>query len=131
MKKIDVTKSVMEDIVLFEAQRTKKWISLFLAVVVLIIFSIGVVVVQTYSTLSEFHTLDVLEILYQDSEIISEFWQDTLFVIWEEFPQQSLFIAIGLIGVLVSIFVLTKKRRRIVARRFEELAKRQKRRNNT
>lgn len=131
MKKIDVTKSVMEDIVLFETQRTRKWLVIFIGSIALITCLIVMVAIQTYGTLLERHTLDVLEILSQDREIISEFWQDTLLVFWEEFPQQSIFLGIGLVSMLISIFVLTKRRRKIVAKRFEELAKRHKRRNNT
>lgn len=131
MKKIDVTKSVMDSIVSFESKRTKKWLGILLLVVVWILISIVLVGVRTYGILSERHTLDVLEILYQDREIIAEFWQDTLLVAWEEFPQQSMFIGVGLISILIGIWIVTKRRRKIMVRRIEELAKRQKRRNNT
>lgn len=124
MKNADVTRSVMDNIVSFESHRTRKWIGIFLAVLLLIVGFMGIVATQIYGALLERHTLDVLEIVFQDREIISEFWQDTLFVVWEEFPKLSLYIGIGLIFVFGAVWLGTKKRRKIMSRRIEELAKR-------
>ena len=131
MKNADVTKSVMENVVSFESRRTRKWIGIFLLIILVILGLIIAVATHIYGTLSERHTLDVLEIIFQDREIISEFWQDTLFIAWEEFPRRSFYIVLALVAVFAAVWAVTKKSRKIIARRVEELAKRKKRRNNT
>lgn len=131
MKHTDLTKSVMDRIVTYESHRTRVWIGIFLAVFIFIAVLMVIIGKEIYAALLERHTLDVLEIVFQDREIIAEFWQDTLFVAWEEFPKVRLYMGLGLGAMLAVIWMVTKKRRKIVARRFGELEKKYKKRNNT
>lgn len=131
MKHTDVTKNVMDKIVTYESRRTRVWLGIFLGVLLGIVALMFIVGKDIYGVLLERHTLDVLELLFQDREIIFEFWQDTLFVIWEEFPKALLYIGLSLGVVLAGIWLATKNRRKIVARRIGELEKRYKSRNNT
>ncbi len=131
MKNTDVTKSVMDNVISYESHRTRIWLGVFLTALFVAIGLILALIRYIYGTLLDRHTLDVLEIVFQDSEIISEFWQDALVVVWEEFPKFSLYIGFGLMVLFGVMWIRTKKKRKIMARRIEELAKRQKRRNNT
>lgn len=130
MKKTDVTHAVMEKVTRFEENRSRRWLTIFLTIVLGIAVLIGVLVLRTYDVLSKQHTLDILEIFYEDKEIIAEFWQDSVAVIIDEMPQQTVFIGLLLCILLVTIWVITRRRRKIVQRRLQELAKRRKKGNN-
>jgi hypothetical protein len=124
MKRIDVTRPVMEKVVRFEEQRTKQWILLFVLGVACIAALVGVSVFRTYTMLQERHTLDLFEILHQDREIIAEFATDTLFVAFEELPQRTMLFSVGLLILLVGIWIITRRRRKIIKRRLVEISKR-------
>lgn len=131
MKYTDITQSVMEKVTAYEERRSKRWLTVFLATVVIITICITVLLYRAYGIMAERHTLDMLEILYQDKEIIAEFWQDTLSVILAEMPQRTVLLGGIFSALLVSIWVITRHRRKIVKRRLAELAKRKKSHNNT
>jgi len=131
MKKPDITTSVMEKVTRFEEQRSKSWLSGFIFVLIIIGISIIASGYRAYSILLERHTLDLLEIFYQDREILAEFWQDTMFILLAELPQRTLVLGVSLGVLLISVWVVTRNRRKVVQRRLEELAKRKKSRNNT
>ncbi len=130
MKRLDVTKSVMEKVARFEERRTRRWILIFVVILLLILGLISVTILRTYDILSERHTLDLLEILYEDREIIAEFWQDTLLIAYQELPQQTVGIGLGLVAIFIAFWVMTRRRRAIMRRRLAELAKRKKSSNN-
>ena len=130
MKKTDVTRQVMEKVTRFEEGRSRRWIIVFVVIIFFIAALIGAVILRTYDVLIQQHTLDILEIFYEDKEIIAEFWQDAVAVIFEELPQQTMIVGLLLCILLVTIWAITRRRRKIVQRRLSELAKRRKKSNN-
>ncbi len=120
----------MDKVTQFEEQRSRRWMTVFAVVLVLLLGAAGLFLFRTYAVLSEQHTLDVLEILYEDKEIISEFWQDTLSVMITELPQKTLLLGSAALLLLGIIWIITRRHRRIVQRRLTELAKRKKSSNN-
>lgn len=131
MKRVDVTKSVMEKVVRFEEQRTWRWVWLFLALVAAIVASIGMSVFSAYRTLHEQRTLDLFELLFEDGEIVAEFWRDVVSVALEELPQTAILAAGIFMCLLIGLFIVTRRQRLIARRRLDELAKRRKTGNNT
>lgn len=131
MKKSDITKSVMEKVTRFEEQRSKSWLSGFVLALVIIGISIMAAGYRVYIILMERHTLELLEIFYQDREILAEFWQDTMFVLFAELPRQTMVLGLCLALLLVFVWIATRHRRRVTQRRLAELAKRKKSSNNT
>ena len=131
MKKIDVTHSVMDRVSRFEARRSARWLAVFWVTVLVLTGSIIAFFFRAFAILSERQTWDVLEIFYQDREIISEFWQDTAAVAIAELPQKTLLLAVSALVLLAASWIITRHRRRIVKRRLAELAKWKKRSNNT
>ena len=120
----------MDKVVRFEEQRTKRWLAVFVITVVVLIGCAALFLFYTYAVVSERHTLDVLAIFYEDREIISEFWQDTLSVAIEELPQKPLVLGSSALVLLTYTWIMTRRRRRIVARRMAQLAKRKKSSDN-
>ncbi|MEK7074047.1 MAG: hypothetical protein AAB960_01825 [Patescibacteria group bacterium] len=130
MKRSNITHSVMDKVVRFEEQRTKRWLAVFVITVVVLTGCAALFLFYTYAVVSERHTLDVLAIFYEDREIISEFWQDTLSVAIEELPQKPLVLGSSALVLLTYTWIMTRRRRRIVARRMAQLAKRKKSSDN-
>ncbi|MBI5019027.1 hypothetical protein HZB58_02030 [Candidatus Gottesmanbacteria bacterium] len=131
MKQTDVTQSVMEKVAEYEERRSKGWLAAFFVTLIIIGISITVLLYRAYGIMAERHTLDLFEILYQDKEIIEEFWADTFLVILAELPQRTVLLGGIFSTLLICVWIITRHRRRIVKRRLAELAKRKKSRNNT
>lgn len=123
MKTIDVTKSVMNQVVRFEKRRSFWWLAkFFFALLVLTsagIWFLGIAMTQ----IAERHTLELLTLFTQDREIIAQFWQDTLLVIWEELPQRKLIIAGIMIVSIIVVVLLTRPRRMIIWKRIRQIIK--------
>lgn len=120
----------MDKVTQFEERRSRLWMTVFAVVLVLLLGVAVLFLFRTYAVLSEQHTLDVLEIIHEDKEIIFEFWQDTLSVMITELPQKTLLLGGGALLLLGITWIITRHHRRIVQRRLTELAKRKKSRNN-
>lgn len=131
MKKTDIAKSVMEQVTVYEEHRSKAWLTGFIVAIIVIGISILAAGVRAYTILAERHTLDLLEIFYQDKEILAEFWQDTMMVILAELPQRTVMVGFSFAVLLVVVWIITRRKRGVVRRRLTELAKRKKSRNNT
>ena len=131
MKKTDIAKSVMEQVTVYEEHRSKVWLTGFIVAIIVIGISILAAGVRAYTILAERHTLDLLEIFYQDKEILAEFWQDTMMVILAELPQRTVMVGFSFAVLLVMVWIITRRKRGVVRRRLTELAKRKKSRNNT
>ena len=123
MKSVDVTKPVMEKVVRFEKRRSFWWIGRFF-IILLVLCSAGLWLSWIAAEqIAERQTLELLTLFTQDREIISEFWQDTLTIFWEELPQGKLIIIGVLLLLIIMLILLTKKRRMIVWKRIQQIKK--------
>jgi H+/Cl- antiporter ClcA len=123
MKQINVTDTVMKQVVRFEKRRIRRWtIAWWTGCFFVLAAFIGVSVVF-WQTTAERGTWDLLEIFSQDREIIAQFLGDTLWTMWEEIPRRPLVIAAALGVFVIFMVVITKRRRRILAQKRAELAK--------
>lgn len=121
----------MDKVVRFEARRTTQWILRFLATVFVLIAVILWALLRSYTTLSQQRTFDVFEILWEDREVVAEFWQETLATVVTELPRWTLTIGVGFVVLFVGYLISTGRKRTIARRRMAELAKRKKNYNNT
>jgi len=123
MKKVDLTKNVMEKVTRYEKRRIKYW--LFKSIFILISLS-GSLLLLTWAFQKELLERKVLDLFYlvnEDKEIILEFWQDTLATIWEEIPQEIFFL-LGLVSVIFIAFIIViKKQLPVIRRKLSQLAK--------
>ncbi len=130
MKTIDVSKSVMNQVVGFEKRRSAWWIGKFL----FILFVLGALGIWVFwvavTEIFERQTLDLFALFTQDKEVIGQFWQDTVMVFWEELPQEKLVIGfLALLGVVIFIFI-NRKNIFIIWKKMRQLAKYNKSGNN-
>ena len=110
-------------VIRFEEKQTKKWyLKYFLVLAGIVGFFIGSGMIIYYA-FSQQQTFDLFTLIYEDPEIISEYWKDTLYIIWEESPQ--MFVIGCLLGILGIIVVIagTRKYRGIIAKKQSHVAK--------
>lgn len=117
----DITETVMGKIVEHEKRQTRWWIILFLSVMT----GLGVIIlwfaVRTFQESMDLGTWSMLSILGEDKEIIREYMQQVMQVIWWELPQEFIIgIAIGLILVCI-VIIGTARRRRVIKKKIEEI----------
>lgn len=111
MKNHDVTKPVMEKIVSYERMRVR---TLFLRLIVVfgaLLFVLGSALYLFAQELVERQTLELVELIFEDPEVISEFWRDALYVIWEELPRRWLIMAGIIVATGLYIWIATKQKR--------------------
>jgi hypothetical protein len=124
MKRVDITKSVMDGVTQYEKDRSIRWVVRFWIIVAILVSLILWVLWYAGWQLQERGTWDLLALIWEDTEIIQEFWQDTVMIFFEELPIGSLYIAGGVLLGLIWIIWKTRKKRQITKRRLHELAKR-------
>ncbi len=113
----------MDRVVDFERRRVRKWRVIFWGVIGILAIIFVVSLIQALQIIQERGTFDLLMLFTQDQEIIAEFWQDSLATFYEELPHRRLLITVVMAVAVVGIFWLTKKGRKIIARRAEQLRK--------
>lgn len=113
----------MDKVARFEERRTKRWILCFLAIILVLGMGFLWAFLRSFVTLSEQQTFAVLELLWEDREIITEFWQETLSTVVIELPRWTLSIGVGVVFLFVSFWISTRHKRTITRRRIAELAK--------
>jgi heme exporter protein D len=121
----------MEKVVHFEKRRTREWLVRFfiflLATIVAVVGGALIVGVRIW----EREAWEPLTLFWEDPEIVSEFWRETLSVLWEETPQQWVAVVLGGIVLLIVLIVGTRRRRKVIQRRIQKLAQYEKVRHNT
>ena len=123
IKQIDITKNVMGDISRFEKRRSRKWLSIFVAALLILvgIISFGIWQVQQSFFDPEFRMM--LPMYTQDWDTFSESWKEALGFIWENMPQIMIIVGVLAIVIFFIILVFTRRRRAIVVRRLKETKK--------
>jgi hypothetical protein len=123
MKRVDLTKSVMDKVTRFEKERSTGLLWRSRVYISVLIAAGGYVAWRVWNQLRESQTLDLLSLFWEDAEIIKEFWQDTVSVFLEELPTETIVMG-GVIFVGLIFYIwFTHKKRRIAKRRLAQLAK--------
>lgn len=126
MKRIEVTKQVMDEVTSFEKRRSSAWKMKFACVVL----GLWIGVVWSWFTgwveVGRRGTLDMLAILNQNAEIVLKYGGETFLAISEEVPTE---ILIGVFGIFLlwGFVMIEKKKRQIVNRRLSQIKEYEKR----
>jgi hypothetical protein len=123
MKNVDVSKSVMNKVVRFERTRTRSWFRTFILSIVILLFSLVTLVVLMIRILSERQVWELLTLFGQDPEMISSYWQDTLWVIWEESPHRIITLTAIIVLAVIGIYILTRRKRKVLKKKLDVLEK--------
>ncbi len=113
----------MNKVVSFEKKRSLYYLGrlafVILAFLSAAIFFFWVIV----NELTETGSFSLLKILVKDQEILKEFWQDTLSVVWEELPKLEMVLGVSAITVIIAILIFSRKRVGIVRKRLANIVK--------
>ena len=123
VERVDLTSRVMEKVVRFEKRRIRAWLIRFFLIFLIILTGVIIIGWLTLLEVSQRGTLELLTLLQQDPEIIAEYWPEVVTTIWIELPRLTLGILGVLIGVLLFIFLSTRRARKVIGRKKQELAK--------
>jgi hypothetical protein len=123
MKKLDLRKSVMDKVTGFERRRSGWWFMKFGLVMVALLSLLGGLLWFLIQVLTDRQAWELLTIFTQDPEIIKDYWQDTLWVFWEEMPHRLLVVAGVVILGIVLFTLVTHRKRKIMQKRIGQLAK--------
>lgn len=69
-------------------------------------------------------SLDLLEIFWEDAEIMREFWRENVSTFLAELPQGAVVFLALLVILSTGFVVLTRRKRELARRRLRELSKR-------
>lgn len=123
MKNVDVSKSVMNKVVRFERRRTLWWFGKFITTVAVLFITLLLLILLTVRVLSNRQAWDLLTLFTQDPEIISSYWQDTLWVFWEEAPHRVMFMSVIILIVIIGVIAITGRKRKILHKKLNEIDK--------
>jgi hypothetical protein len=124
MKKIDISKSVMNKVVQFERHRSRRWLRILYIVLATLAVGASAFLWISWDMLTQMQSWDLLSIFWQDKEIIADYWQETVMTFLAEIPTEIVIAAAATICMGIIIIVATRKRRKVMERRVRELAKR-------
>lgn len=130
MKEIDVTKNVMGKVMAYEKTRIAVWLRAFLFLFGAFVFVIIVGLLMAAYDMVQKETFTLFALLGEDFDIIIEFWQDTLSVLWEELPRSLVYIVATSLMGLILLLLVTGRKRTLIRKKIDSLAKYAKISNN-
>lgn len=121
MKEIDITNKVMNRVVSFEKRRIAFWIGRAVLVLGGLLTILGISLWLFARQVWEMQVLDLLSLFGEDREIIKEFWQDTVWLIWEELPHRMIYISIFVILILIIFVIFSKSKFGVIKEKMKNL----------
>jgi hypothetical protein len=121
MKQTDLTRPVMQKIIKFEINRSRRqWNNLIIILLILIVSLLSATTLFI-NQLLERGTLDVIELFQEDYEVISEYWKEAFDTFLAELPRDTM-LFIGIISLIIVVFILiTRRRIMIIKKRMQQI----------
>lgn len=125
-KKQALDKEIISGVYDFEKKRTISGVIRYIFFILLFsIITISCLVI-TYSILKEQQTLDLLDLFFEDKEIIAQYLGDVLNIFYIEMPKKwVLILLISVLLLCVSLFIILKKSS-VIKNRLQTLRKEEK-----
>ncbi len=120
MSEKDLTKSVMNKVVALEKRRSGWWLLKFILGAAGLGVTAGILLLAVWGQLEQQQAWDSLSLFQEDSEIIHQYWQDTLWVLWEELPKEQLIIGLVALGLVLLILIWGAKKLPVVWKRLRQ-----------
>lgn len=113
----------MKTVVRFERRRVWRWLLGFVAVVgmlTLVFISMASLAVQD---MAERQVLEPLRVIWEDPEIIADYWREVLDTFFVEIPLEHIVVGAVVLIVLVIFVIVTRRRRAIIQKKLRSLEK--------
>jgi len=121
MKKINVTHSVMDNVVTLEKKRVITWKRKFFIILGGLLILLGGLIVLIGKMILEQKTYELLSLFSEDREIIMEFWQDTIMNFIETLPHPEIELGIVCIILVLIVIISTHRTRKVIKTKEKEL----------
>ena len=123
MKKVDLTKEVMGKVVGFEKSQIKWWLGRFFVILTVLLGVLGFCILIFQQLLTDLRISELVSLWNEDTEIVSEFWQDTIGIIWEEIPHEIIYLVIFILLILIIYIVKSRQKMKIISKKLKYLEK--------
>ncbi|HSX48851.1 MAG TPA: hypothetical protein VLE44_01175 [Candidatus Saccharimonadales bacterium] len=122
-EKFDISKKVMKGVVNFERKRsTTRLLEIVLPIFGAILIASGFFYFSAKVVIEQ-GSLDVFSLFGEDFEIVKDYWKDTLSTFWQELPQGEIFAGLLFLIIAIIIFVVFRKRIKVMIKRLINLRK--------
>lgn len=121
-KKPDISRRVMDQVVRYEERNAATWRTKFLIVLICLFGLLAVGIYLLIQYFSEYQLFALFELFQQDREIILEYWQSTLSVIWDETPKDIVFLGLCVCVIIVIYLLVTRKKRNILKKKMQQIS---------
>ena len=122
-RKNKLTVKIMNRVVDMEKNNIGSWIRRSAFVLLLLIGGLIASLVILVDEFSKHQSFALLNLFYEDIEIISDYWRDTLLIFWEEAPQMMIVIFLVFSILFILILLLIKKGIVIIKRKLKSIDK--------
>ena len=123
MKTSNLTQNIMNEVLRFEKKRIAGWIGRFITILLLLtgvfLFAFSV----TLRIFDERKIWDLLSLFSEEKEIIADFWQDTIAVVWEELPTEWLIVGFIALSSIILFIIVNRKKIYIIRKKILYLRK--------
>lgn len=123
MKNRDITSRVMKSVARYERERVSRWFAVFLVTILALLFAFSVAIGVAIRDMVERQAFEPLSILFEDREIIAEYWGDVASIFLTEIPVDYLVAGLAVLLGIAAAVILTRHRRRVLRKRIETLEK--------
>jgi hypothetical protein len=123
----DLSGNVMKKVVQYEEHTTRVWTIVFISVLGILTVTLISSIYFIYQDFIEFQTFALFSLFAEDWEIISEYWRDTLLIVWEESPQPLIILGLCVCAIIVVYLFLTGRKRKLLQKKMEQVEKYRKR----
>lgn len=113
----------MNEVLRFEKKRIAGWVGRFVTILLLLtgvfLFAFSV----TLRIFEERKIWDLLSLFSEEKEIIADFWQDTIAVVWEELPTGWLIVGFIALSSIILFIIVNRKKIYIIRKKIRYLRK--------
>ncbi len=114
----------MEKVTRFEEKRSAGVLRRFRILIGILFILFVIAAWRIGEQIMESGSLDLLEIFWEDAEIMREFWRENVSTFLAELPQGAVVFLALLVILSTGFVVLTRRKRELARRRLRELSKR-------
>jgi hypothetical protein len=101
---------LVKKIVAHKVQRTKTW---FFKIVLGFLFAGLIFLISVWFTAQELvqnRAFELASFVKDDFDLIQDYWQTTLVMVWEELPRNIIFVCDASIIFLIALYIFAKKK---------------------
>jgi len=118
-----LTQNIMDKVGRFEKKRITFWLIRFILILLFLTGAFIFVFSTTLRIFDERKIWDLLSLFGEEREIIADFWQDTLFILWEELPRIWLVLWFGILAVIIIFIIANRKKIYIIRKKIQYFRK--------